>query len=134
MEGWNACLALLRVDGEALGAVEEVVWLRATVRELGGRRAREVGRAAALGSVGVVGHIVEIEEDGRQPVLGAVLDGCEHLRISGVRGGVEEVVVGRICARGADHVRARSVLGGAGRRRGDRVWPRVAHSARGDDI
>lgn len=68
-------LAFLWVDGEALGAVKVVHRLRAPVWHLGCGGAREVGLPAALSQViSLADQRVEIEEDGGQPILGAVLD------------------------------------------------------------
>ncbi len=57
---WVTHLALLRVDAEAVAAVEVVCDLRPAVRVLRRGGAREIGRAAG-------GHVVQIEENGRQP-------------------------------------------------------------------
>ena len=53
-------LAFLWVDGEALAAVKVIIWLRAPLWELARRGAREVGLAAALGDVRIVGHLSKL--------------------------------------------------------------------------
>ena len=101
---WRACgcprptcaaahLARLRIHREPLGAIEVVPHLRPTVGILGRRGAREVGLPSPARHVRVGGDVVEIEEDGREPVLGAVLHRGEHLGVAGVRRRVEEVVM-----------------------------------------
>ena len=53
-------LAFLWVDGEALAAIKVIIWLRAPLWELARRGAREVGLAAALGDVRIVGHLSKL--------------------------------------------------------------------------
>ena len=87
----RACanLALLRVDRQTRAAVEVVHRLRPAIGVPLGLRAGEVGLPARS-------HVVQVEEDGRQPVLGAVLHRGEHLGVARVGRRVEEVVVRRV--------------------------------------
>eukprot|EP00306_Pavlova_sp_CCMP459_P018766 CAMPEP_0185209002 /NCGR_PEP_ID=MMETSP1140-20130426/63003_1 /TAXON_ID=298111 /ORGANISM="Pavlova sp., Strain CCMP459" /LENGTH=189 /DNA_ID=CAMNT_0027776753 /DNA_START=213 /DNA_END=782 /DNA_ORIENTATION=- len=73
-------LAILRVDAQALRAVEEVSRWRASAS------AREVCGASFR-------HVGEVKEDGGEAVLGALHGFPAHVRVAGILSWVEVVVV-----------------------------------------
>mmetsp|Transcript_21000 Transcript_21000/g.44625 ORF Transcript_21000/g.44625 Transcript_21000/m.44625 type:complete len:255 (+) Transcript_21000:440-1204(+) len=82
-------LALLRENGQPFRAVEVVPRLRASVWVFCSLRPGKVGLTAGS-------DVVEVKEDSRETIHGAILDRCDHFRIVRIRLRVKEVVVGRV--------------------------------------